>query len=70
MSEFSLSGRPFVELCNLLKLKGLCDSGGVAKAVIGLGQVKVNGAVESRKRCKILAGQTVEFRGKTILVVK
>ncbi len=70
MSEFSLSGRPFVALCDLLKLRELCDSGGAAKTVIGHGKVRVNGAVELRKRCKILPGQTVEFGGKTISVVK
>jgi ribosome-associated protein len=70
MSEFSLKGRPFVELCNLLKLQGLCDSGGAAKALIGQGKVSVNGTVELRKRCKVLAGQSVELGGRTIVVGK
>jgi ribosome-associated protein len=48
---------------------GLCESGGVAKAVIGEGRVKVDGAVELRKRCKIRTGQRVEFAGLQILVI-
>lgn len=35
---------------------------------IAEGQVKVDGAVETRKRCKIVAGQTVSFAGQTITV--
>jgi len=67
--EFSLEGREYVELCDLLKLTRLCDSGGVAKHLIGEGQVQVDGQVETRKRCKIRAGQTVVHRGQAIKVV-
>lgn len=70
MAEFSLFGRPYVELNNLLKLEGLCSSGGSAKLAVASGRVKVNGAVELRKRCKIVAGQVVEFEGKKITVGK
>lgn len=70
MKEFNLGGRPYVELHNLLKLQGLCSSGGMAKAVVGDGRVKVDGKVELRKRCKILAGQVVEFEGESITVGK
>lgn len=68
MEEFSLEGREFIELNNLLKIKGLCASGGMAKVVISEGLVKVDGNVELRKRCKIRAGQVVEFDGHSILV--
>jgi len=68
MEEFSLEGRDFIELNNLLKVKGLCESGGMAKAVIAEGLVMVDGKVELRKRCKICAGQIVEFDGHTISV--
>ena len=68
MEEFSLEGREFIELNNLLKVKGLCESGGMAKAVIAEGLVRVDGNVELRKRCKIRAGQVVEFDGHTITV--
>jgi len=49
----------FVELNQLLKLVGLCDSGGAGKAIVASGAVTVDGDVELRKTCKIRAGQTV-----------
>lgn len=68
MEEFELGDNEFVELKNLLKLMQLCESGGVAMTVISEGQVKVDGNVELRKRCKIRTGQVVEFEGKKIVV--
>jgi len=68
VDEFNLKSREFIELCDLLKIKGLCASGGVAKVVISEGLVKVDGKVELRKRCKIRAGQVVEFDGRTITI--
>ena len=56
--EFPLEGE-HVELNQLLKLSGLCDSGGAGKALVASGAVRVDGAVELRKTCKIRAGQTV-----------
>ena len=67
-TEFSLEGHPFVELNNLLKLLAWCSSGGEAKTFIADGQVKVDGAVELRKRCKIREGQKVEFAGQVVVV--
>ncbi|WP_298039557.1 RNA-binding S4 domain-containing protein [uncultured Desulfuromonas sp.] len=69
MEEFDLEGREFIELNNLLKITGQCPSGGMAKAVIAEGCVKVDGAVELRKRCKIRKGQVVEFEGRQVAVV-
>lgn len=68
MDEFNLAGKEFIELDNLLKVMGLCDSGGVAKIAIAEGSVKVNGQVELRRRCKIRTGQVVEFEGRKIIV--
>lgn len=51
--------RDFVELNQLLKLTGLCDSGGAGKQLVASGAVRVDGAVERRKTCKIHAGQRV-----------
>jgi ribosome-associated protein len=51
--------RDHVELNQLLKLAGLCDSGGAGKAVVASGAVTVDGTVEMRKTCKIRAGQVV-----------
>lgn len=68
MEIFELEDHEFIELNNLLKVTGLCQSGGLAKIIIGDGQVKVDGQVELRKRCKIRIGQTVEFEGQQITV--
>jgi ribosome-associated protein len=66
MEIFILEGSEFIELNNLLKITGLCASGGMAKAVIAEGKVKVDDKVELRKRCKIRTGQVVEFEGHKI----
>ncbi len=68
MHQFSLSGSPFIELNNLLKVVGLCESGGRANSVISSGEVLVDGAIEQRKRCKIRQGQLVEYAGEKITV--
>jgi ribosome-associated protein len=51
--------RDHVELNQLLKLAGICDSGGAGKALVARGVVTVDGTVELRKTCKIRAGQRV-----------
>jgi ribosome-associated protein len=56
--EFRLNSE-FVELNQLLKLNGLCDSGGAGKALVASGAVSVDGHVELRKTCKIRVGQVV-----------
>lgn len=56
--EFQLNG-DFVELNQLLKLAGVCDSGGAGKALVAEGVVSVDGRVELRKTCKIRAGSVV-----------
>jgi ribosome-associated protein len=56
--NFDLAGE-FVELNQLLKLSGLCDSGGAGKAMVASGVVSVDGKRELRKTAKIRAGQIV-----------
>jgi ribosome-associated protein len=68
MVEFKLEGREFIELNDLLKVTGLCDSGGTAKTAIAEGRVTVDGHVELRRRCKLRPGQIVKFEGRTIVV--
>jgi ribosome-associated protein len=65
--DFLLS-RPHVELCQLLKLAGIASSGGAGKHMVAAGEVRVDGAAESRKTAKIRAGQTVQCRGVTVCV--
>jgi len=68
MTEFKLKSE-FIELDNLLKALELVASGAQAKEEILAGKVKVNGAVESRIRCKLRAGDSVEFDYNIIKVI-
>lgn len=58
-----------VELYKILKFEGIVSSGGEAKAVIGDGQVLVNGAIEKRKRKKIMSGDVIEFMNEEYKVL-
>lgn len=51
----------FIELNQLLKLAGVCDSGGAGKILVADGLVRVDGRVELRKTCKIRPGQVVSI---------
>ena len=66
--EFFLN-REFVQLNQLLKLTGLCDSGGAGKALVAGGGILVDGNVELRKTCKIRIGQVVTIGEIQIKVV-
>ncbi|WP_272674058.1 MULTISPECIES: ribosome-associated protein YbcJ [unclassified Providencia] len=70
MDIFNLNGHPHVELCDLLKIEGWAESGAMAKAMIADGLVEVDGVVETRKRCKIVAGKIVSMGSKKIKVVE
>ncbi|MBZ4200553.1 MAG: RNA-binding S4 domain-containing protein [Methylotenera sp.] len=65
--QFDLSA-DYIELCNLLKLLGLADSGGRGKAMVAEGLVKVDGLIEHRKTAKIRSGQEVSVGNCTIKV--
>jgi ribosome-associated protein len=56
--QFRLEGE-FIALNDLLKVTGVSASGGAGKALVATGAVKVDGAVEMRKTCKIRPGRTV-----------
>jgi len=59
----------YIELNNLLKIMGLCDSGGAGKMLVAQGNVRVDGQQELRKTCKIRAGQMVRIGDIQIKVV-
>ncbi|ACT47180.1 RNA-binding S4 domain-containing protein [Methylotenera mobilis] len=65
---FELQGE-FIELCNLLKLAGIANSGGQGKLMVSDGIVQVDGNIESRRTAKIRSGQVVECLGQTIKVL-
>ncbi len=66
--EFKLNGE-FVDLNQLLKVVGVCDSGGAGKALVAEGVVSVDGHVELRKTCKIRAGSVVTLGDVRITVL-
>ncbi len=68
MEIFQLHDHEYIELNNLLKIMGFCESGGIAKMLIADGQVSVDGQIELRKRCKIRIGQVVIFNGQKVRV--
>ncbi len=63
--DFQLKGE-YIELCKLLKATNLVMSGGEGKEAVAQGRVTVDGQPETRQRCKIRPGQTVEFEGNAI----
>ncbi len=64
---FELRG-DYVELHVLLKLLALAPSGGAAKTLIAAGEVSVDGQTETRKACKIRAGQVVRVGEEEVRV--
>ena len=69
MEEFRLEKNEFIELDNLMKITGMCESGGMAKTMIAEGKVMVDGKQESRRRRKIRTGQIVSSEGREVRVV-
>jgi ribosome-associated protein len=67
-TRFELNGE-YIELCNLLKLAGIANSGGQGKLMVSDGIVQVDGKIETRRTAKIRAGQEVECMGQHIQVV-
>ncbi|MCX7178112.1 MAG: RNA-binding S4 domain-containing protein [Proteobacteria bacterium] len=68
--EFQLDEKhQFVELCSLLKLTGIAQSGGQGKLMVANGEVTVDNQLETRKTAKIFAGQLVTCKTAQITVV-
>ncbi len=67
-TEFELTSE-YIELNQLLKMVGVCDSGGAGKQIVASGQVKVDGKQELRKTAKIRAGQQVTLGDVRIVVL-
>ena len=57
-----------IELFKILKFEGMVGSGGEAKMAIAEGYVLVNGEIETRKRKKIVSGDTIEFGDEKICI--
>lgn len=66
--DFNINAE-YIELCNLLKLVGLADSGGRGKTMVAEGLVSVDGQKELRKTAKIRPGQMVQCQDTRIQVL-
>ncbi len=60
----------YIKLDSFLKLAGLADTGGQAKAAVQAGLVKVNGEACSMRGKKLRPGDQVEAGGKTWQVAR
>jgi ribosome-associated protein len=67
-TTFAIRGE-YIQLDQLLKATGLCESGGAAHAAISEGRVKVDGAVDTRKRAKMRPGQVVTIGDEEVVLV-
>jgi ribosome-associated protein len=60
----------YIELYKLIKLLDLVDSGAQAKYIVSEGYVIRNGEVETRKRAKIISGDTLVIGDDVTIEVK
>ena len=58
----------FIKLDSFMKWQNLVDSGGSAKILIQDGAVRVNGKIETRRGRKLVNGDKVTFKGRTLIV--
>jgi ribosome-associated protein len=65
--EFKITDE-YIELYKLIKAADLVDSGAEAKQIIEENHVHRNGELETRKRAKIKAGETITIGDVSIKV--
>ena len=58
----------FIKLGQALKAAGMVDSGVDAKYAVLDGLVKVNGVTETQRGKKLVAGDIVEYDGRTLKI--
>jgi ribosome-associated protein len=58
----------YIKLDSFMKWQNLVETGGQAKLLIQNGEVRVNGKIETRRGRKLVDGDKVTFRGKTLIV--
>jgi ribosome-associated protein len=58
----------YIKLDSFMKWQNLVETGGRAKLVIQDGEVRVNGKIETRRGRKLINGDKVTFKGKTVIV--
>lgn len=69
-SAQDVSVRLPITLGQFLKVAGLVQTGGQAKALIQSGEVRVNGLVETRRGLGLRAGDAIEVGGRTARVTE
>lgn len=69
MSPREIEVRGEIRLGQLLKLAGVAQDGGEAKALLQTGQVRVNGAAETRRGLQLHRGDVVSAAGEELVVV-
>jgi ribosome-associated protein len=57
-----------IRLDQFLKFRGLAATGGQAKVLIQMGEVQVNGEIETRRRRKLQPGDVVELEQVRVVV--
>ncbi len=58
----------YIKLDSFMKWQNLVETGGQAKLLIQSGDVRVNGKIETRRGRKLVKGDRVTFKGKTLTV--
>jgi ribosome-associated protein len=67
MREVTIRG-DMIRLGQLLKLAGLADSGGDARALVEDGAVTVNGEVERRRGRQLHPGDVIALAGEAVRI--
>lgn len=60
----------YIKLDQFLKLSDCVSTGGMAKAILQEGYVKVNGEKEERRGRKLYPGDTIEVQDNGVFVVE
>jgi len=69
MIQFKLEDSEYIELYKLIKVLDLVDSGAQAKMIVADGYVLRNGEVETRKRAKIIQGETLTIGDDVVIEI-
>ena len=67
MRELTIRGDT-IRLGQLLKLAGLAESGGEARAIVAEGAVRVNGEVETRRGRQLHPGDVIALREEAVRI--
>ncbi|MFT5666155.1 MAG: ribosome-associated protein [Vicingaceae bacterium] len=65
--DFELT-EEYIELIKLLKLTGIAETGGMAKALVENEEVLWNGQIDTRKRLKVRRGDVIEVLDQKITI--